>query len=188
MSEWIEWDGSNLAFDDAPCAPEVEVEIKCRNGETSIGIADDFYWRDDGDHCDIVAYKLREPVIGESKDAKQQKLGPFKFTDTYVSSRVDLSQPVNQTLRSEEHTGLSVSYYTTHIDAPTSGGEPYDAECNDIIEALNMTYAEANVFKAIWRIAASRQGKLKKGNNTVYDAEKAVFFSARVLVKEKKNA
>lgn len=84
-------------------------------------------------------------------------------------------------MASEEHTGLSVSYYSVLITNPTAGCDSYNAECNDVIEALNMNYAEANVFKAVWRIAASRQGKKKKGNNTVYDAEKAVFFSERML-------
>lgn len=86
---------------------------------------------------------------------------------------------------SEEHTGLSVDYYRVDIDHPTSGGDPYTAECNDIIEALNMTYAEGNVVKAIWRRAAERTlGKRKKGNNSKYDAEKAFFFSGRILEQE----
>ena len=59
--------------------------------------------------------------------------------------------------------------------------------CNDIIEALDMNYAQANVLKAQWRIAAAKQGKLKKGNNTFYDAEKSVFFSERVLIQERDN-
>lgn len=88
-----------------------------------------------------------------------------------------------------EHTGLSVDYYKVPVTNPTTEGvQPYVAECNDIIEALGMNYAQANVFKAIWRIAAAKNlGKHKKGNNSVYDAEKAVFFSARVLTQEKAN-
>jgi hypothetical protein len=85
-----------------------------------------------------------------------------------------------------EHTGKSVSYYSVSINQPTNPVRgTYITECNDIIEALNMTYAEANVFKAIWRIAAARTlGKLKKGNSALYDAEKAVFFAERVLIQE----
>lgn len=81
-----------------------------------------------------------------------------------------------------EHTGGSSSYYMVHVDCPTTLEQEYYAECNDMIEALDMTPAEANVFKAIWRTAAHRQGKKKKGNNAVYDAEKCVFFSQRMLV------
>lgn len=88
---------------------------------------------------------------------------------------------------SVEHTGGSSSYYSVFIENPTTEGRPqYYAECNDIIEALDMTYAEANVFKACWRKAAERTLGLKKaGNNAVYDSEKMVFFSERTLVQEK---
>ena len=83
-------------------------------------------------------------------------------------------------------TGGSSSYYTVRVGQPTSGGEPYMAECNDIIEALGMEYDVANVFKAAWRIAALRQGKGKPGQDSaVYDAEKVVFFGQRIIAREK---
>lgn len=83
-------------------------------------------------------------------------------------------------------TGGSSGYYKVEIKAPTSGGVPYAAECNDIIEALNMEYDVANVFKAAWRIAALRQGHGKPGqDNPVYDAEKVVFFGNRIIAREK---
>lgn len=85
----------------------------------------------------------------------------------------------------EEHTGGSVNYYKVHVANPTTLPEAYDAEANDIIESLGLTFAEGNLFKAIWRMAADRNGKKKKGNNSVYDAEKLVFFAERVLVQEK---
>lgn len=79
--------------------------------------------------------------------------------------------------------------YCIDIETPTSPDvAPYCAECNDIIEALNMTFAEANVFKAVWRTAADRMGMKKKGNNAVYDAEKVLFFGKRMLVKAKSEA
>ena len=84
-----------------------------------------------------------------------------------------------------EHTGGSVNYYKVHVASPTTLPEAYDAEANDIIESLGLTFAEGNLFKAIWRMAADRNGKKKKGNNSVYDAEKLVFFAERVLVQEK---
>ena len=90
-----------------------------------------------------------------------------------------------------EHTGLSVSYYDVVIKAGEHTNPEHNqlndvvVSCNDIIEALEMNYAQANVFKAQWRIAAAAQGKMKKGNNTLYDAEKSVFFSDRVLHQQK---
>lgn len=88
----------------------------------------------------------------------------------------------------EEHTGGSSSYYTVKVETPTTPYSlTYTAECNDIIEALGMTFAEGNAFKAVWRTAAARQGKKKKGNNAVYDAEKVCFFGERMLVAAKED-
>ena len=76
----------------------------------------------------------------------------------------------------EEHTGGSSSYYDITLNGQT-------VSCLDIIEALGMDFALGNIFKAAWRIAASRQGKKKKGNNEVYDAEKIIFFAEKCLKK-----
>jgi len=86
-----------------------------------------------------------------------------------------------------EKSGGSVNYYQVSITQPTTEGRPaYIAECNDIIEALGMDFAEGNQFKAIWRSCAERTlGKKKAGGDSVYDAEKSVFFSARTLIKRK---
>jgi hypothetical protein len=84
-----------------------------------------------------------------------------------------------------EYTGGSVSYYRVQIVAPTSGDiPPYTAECNDIIEALGMNYAEGNAFKAIWRRAAAQNlGLAKLGyKDGKYDAEKVEFFGSRMVV------
>lgn len=89
-----------------------------------------------------------------------------------------------------QNTGASVDYYKVRITAPTGGGDVYTAECNDIIEALGMNYAEANVFKAMWRSCAARKLGVMKANydGPVYDAEKALFFAKRVLVQRKGTA
>lgn len=87
----------------------------------------------------------------------------------------------------EEYTGGSVSYYAIKVERPTNpGADPYTAECNDIIEALGMNYAEGNAFTAIWRRCAARLGKSKKGyTDGLYDAEKVVFFGQRLVAQEK---
>ena len=88
---------------------------------------------------------------------------------------------------SEEYTGGSVSYYRVNVSKPTSDDvQPYRAECNDIIEALGMNYAEGNAFKALWRRAAARNlGMAKKGyEDGLYDAEKVVFFGQRLVAQE----
>ena len=89
-----------------------------------------------------------------------------------------------------EYTGGSVSYYKAPVAAPLSGGAAYVAECNDIIEALGMTYAEGNAFKAIWRLCAARTLGVKKRGYTdgLYDAEKVAFFGARMVAREQRRA
>jgi len=83
-------------------------------------------------------------------------------------------------------TGGSSDYYKVRVERLTSGGEPYTAECNDIIEALNMEYDVANAFKAAWRVAALRQGRGKPGQDSaVYDGEKIVFFGQRIIERAK---
>ena len=80
----------------------------------------------------------------------------------------------------EEHTGGSSSYYDLQTGDTT-------IKCLDIIEGLNMSYNEGNIFKAVWRIAAAKQGKTKKGNNMYYDSEKIVFFGERLLEEHKED-
>lgn len=98
-----------------------------------------------------------------------------------------LFKPVSDTPK-PEYTGKSVSYYRVWVDRPTSTDlPPYSAECNDIIEALGMNFAEGNAFKALWRRAAARTlGKAKEGyKDGLYDAEKVVFFGERLVAQEK---
>lgn len=86
----------------------------------------------------------------------------------------------------QEYTGSSSNYYKVFIKNPTTLEQAYEAECNDIIEALQMTFAEGNAFKAIWRKAKARQGVQKKGyDNGLYDSEKVVFFGERMVVEAK---
>lgn len=51
---WIEHDGRPQ-----PVANGVMVQVRLRNGEYGISTAGDFSWRDAGDPCDIVAYRIR---------------------------------------------------------------------------------------------------------------------------------
>ena len=78
-------------------------------------------------------------------------------------------------------TGGSSSYYTITVEKPTSGGDPYVAECNDIIEALKMDFRTGNMFKAVWRLAAAAQGIGKPGTTMRYDTEKIIFYAEREL-------
>jgi hypothetical protein len=84
-----------------------------------------------------------------------------------------------------EYTGKDVSYYLVKIESPKRL-DPYTAECEDIIEALGMTFAEGCAFKAIWRKCAARTlGVAKAGyKGGLYDAEKAQYYGARMVAAE----
>ena len=72
--------------------------------------------------------------------------------------------------------------HVRHEIASENSAKPGIHLClNDIIKVLGLTYAEGNVMKAVWRGAAARQGKIKRGHNALYDAEKAVFYARDIL-------
>lgn len=81
-------------------------------------------------------------------------------------------------------TGGFVSYYLAKVAHPQRAEQPpYQAECEDIIQALEMTFDEGCIFKAIWRSAAARLGDRKPGHNPTYDAEKIVHYGKRNLLR-----
>ena len=84
-----------------------------------------------------------------------------------------------------ENSGVSCNYYTIKVEKPCHMPNPYHAECIDIMESLDMTPHEANIFKEVWRMAAARQGRKKKGHSYLRGAEKLVFFSNRILTMER---
>ncbi|AXF51935.1 MAG: hypothetical protein [Caudoviricetes sp.] len=90
----------------------------------------------------------------------------------------------------KEYTGGSVSYYSIDVNDPINeNSDPYTAECQDIIEALKLDFQEGNVLKAIWRRAAARLGRSKKGyDDGLYDAEKIVFYGQRLVAAERRSA
>ena len=84
----------------------------------------------------------------------------------------------------DEYTGGSTTYYQVDISHPINEqAQPYIAECQDIIDALGMTFNEGNAFKALWRRCAARTlGKSKRGyTDGLYDAEKVVFYGERLV-------
>ena len=83
-----------------------------------------------------------------------------------------------------ENSGDSCNYYVIHVKYPCHEKTAYTAECIDIMESLDMTPHEANIFKEVWRMAAARQGRKKKGHSYIRGAEKLVFFSNRILTME----
>ena len=88
-----------------------------------------------------------------------------------------------------ESSGLRVNYYLVHVTHPQREIQaPYQAECEDIVDALELTFDEANIFKEIWRTARQRQGIGKSGNTPIRAAEKLVHYSGRIYRKAMRNA
>lgn len=76
--------------------------------------------------------------------------------------------------------GGSCNYYIVNVTNPTTANEPYTAECNDVIEALQLSFAEANIYKEIWRTANGKaHNNGKPDNDPVRAAEKVLFFAVR---------
>jgi hypothetical protein len=85
----------------------------------------------------------------------------------------------------KESSGLRVNYYLVQVDTPQREEQPpYQAECEDIMDALGLVPDEANIFKEIWRTANERtHGKGKEGNTPLRAAQKLVHYSGRMLKK-----
>ena len=96
-----------------------------------------------------------------------------------VERRIDAKQMSNKS-------GGHVSYYSVDVDNPSKGGAPYRAEAIDVIASLDMTFAEGEAFKAVWRCAADRCGAHKDGNDTRRDAEKVAYYGEQMTAREKK--
>ncbi|AHC56571.1 hypothetical protein JJJA_0055 [Achromobacter phage JWDelta] len=81
-----------------------------------------------------------------------------------------------------ENSGGRVNYYLVEVKNPQRENQrPYQAECEDIIHALGMTFDEGNIFKEVWRQAAARQGRAKEGNTALRGAQKLVHYANRIL-------
>lgn len=84
-------------------------------------------------------------------------------------------------------TGGFNNYYLVEVKEPQRGGPPMQVECEDVIEALDLNFDEANIFKEIWRSARQRQGTGKPGHSPVYGAEKIVHYANRILRRIKRS-
>ncbi|WP_244832387.1 hypothetical protein [Caballeronia sp. TF1N1] len=89
-----------------------------------------------------------------------------------------------------ESSGGRVNYYLAQVDHPQREDQPpYRAECEDIIDALGMTFDEGNIFRELWRSANERtHGKGKVGNTPLRAAQKCVHYSGRLLKKAQRAA
>lgn len=96
---------------------------------------------------------------------------------------------VNTVIEAEKEVkGGKVNYYLVYVQYPQREKQkPYQAECEDIIDALALTPDEANIFKEIWRGANARLQNGKPGHTALYGAQKIVHYAQRILRKQQRN-
>ncbi len=79
-------------------------------------------------------------------------------------------------------TGGNVNYYLVNVTHPQREDQAaYQAECDDIADALELNPDEKDIFKEIWRSANARKHNGKPGHTAIYGAEKIVHRAARIL-------
>ena len=97
--------------------------------------------------------------------------------------------PKTNIVAETELKGGRTNYYLVHVTHPQREDQvPYQAECEDIIDALGLTFDEANIFKEIWRSANARKGNGKPGHGALYGAQKVVHYAKRILRKRELEA
>ncbi len=74
-----------------------------------------------------------------------------------------------------KQSGGDSDYYLCHILHPKRL-KPSIVECEDIIYALQMTFAEGESFKATWRKAVARLNGGKIGDSPIRNAQKVEHY------------
>lgn len=119
--------------------------------------------------------KLRE-LTAKQKMEKCEKEPKASFARIAGEALGQMNTGIEKTL-----TGGSSTHYKLHVAHPKTFA-PYNAECEDLILALAMTFEEGEAFKAIWRKAAARLGNGKPGSKDLYDAEKVAHFGESMVL------
>lgn len=117
-----------------------------------------------------------------------------KDDDTATAHRLRKQQPATPPKpkpAAPALTGGKSDHYQVQVVVHCGDGKPdieVQFDCNDLIEELEMNFAEGEVFKAVWRKAAARLGKGKPGHQPLYDAQKIEFFGKRMVTIHSKKA
>lgn len=87
---------------------------------------------------------------------------------------------LTQVEETRESSGGDNDYWLLHIPDPKRL-DPYTVECEDIIEALEMTFQEGEAFKALFRKCKIRLGDGKPGDSELRCSEKVHHFGGRMV-------
>jgi hypothetical protein len=84
-----------------------------------------------------------------------------------------------------ESSGGDNDYWIAKVTDPKRL-QPYQAECEDLIELFQMTFQEGEAFKALWRKGQMRIGNGKPGDSHLRNAEKVSHFGNRMVAIEQR--
>lgn len=138
--------------------------------------------------CDGNWSASSNPIASLQRDLVPINYNEGELARSYPLSEIDMmfgfdledEPPQPQPQPQPQLSGGSCNYYMVDVKKPTTLEEAYTVECNDLIEALGLTWQEANIFKEIFRTANERtHGNGKDGNNPKRAAEKVLFFAIR---------
>ena len=124
--------------------------------------------------------------IEQAAAASAAKMGDdasklFSIETRTLTKQMQKAAKAPAKVEANKDNGSNGSYYEVDCVSHKDGRE-YMVECQDIIDALQMTFNEGNTFKSLWRLAAARLGKVKgDGGKELYDAQKVAFYGKRVL-------
>lgn len=180
VGPWREWTGGTRPVD---ANQAVEFLMRHDFGGPHHGCAGELTWVQYGTPLDILFYR----TVPAGKPVRSVPCAPVGLQRAHEPGE-HMMRPHNHASNESGGGKLSGDHYyrvkVTHPIAPDV--QPYTAECADIIEALGMNFNEGEAFKAIWRLAAARQGRGKPGNKAQYDADKAAHYTARMAICEKR--
>lgn len=81
-------------------------------------------------------------------------------------------------------TGGHVNYYLIEVKEPKRL-PPYTAEVEDLIETLDMNFAEGTLLKSLVRLCKLRQDQGKTGSTLLYESEKIKYYGDRIFAQNK---
>ena len=137
---------------------------------------------------DFLLYKKgwETSVVRLDADGDPVILKPDGRRDTFFHSTLHEWADIITSAETGAASGSLNNYYLARVDHPQRDDQqPYTAECEDLIEVLELTFDEANIFKEIWRSANARKGNGKPGHHALYGAEKIAHYAGRILRRAK---
>ena len=106
----------------------------------------------------------------------------------WIEARYERDKPVVPAWTpGEESQASQCNYYQVQVlrpQNPDQKGVPYILNCEDMIQALDMTFDEGCETKSLFRRCRARQGFAKAESTAVRDAAKAVHYAQRILAHE----